>query len=30
LHELPPDQAPEAYDRFDKREDDYTKILLRP
>ncbi len=29
-HELPLDQAPEAYNRFDKREDGWTKVLLHP
>jgi glutathione-independent formaldehyde dehydrogenase len=29
-HELPLDQAPEAYDKFDRREDGYTKVLLHP
>jgi glutathione-independent formaldehyde dehydrogenase len=29
-HELPLDQAPEAYDKFDKRADGYTKVLLHP
>lgn len=27
---LPLSQAPEAYERFDKREDGWTKVLLRP
>jgi len=29
-HELPLDQAPEAYDQFDKRVDGWTKVLLHP
>ncbi|MFI7277055.1 glutathione-independent formaldehyde dehydrogenase [Streptomyces sp. NPDC049879] len=29
-HRLPLDQAPMAYDRFDKREDGWTKVLLKP
>jgi glutathione-independent formaldehyde dehydrogenase len=29
-HELPLEQAPEVYDRFDKREAGWTKVLLRP
>lgn len=29
-HELGLDQAPDAYDRFDKREDGWTKVLLHP
>ena len=29
-HELPLDQAPAAYEKFDKREDGYTKVLLHP
>jgi glutathione-independent formaldehyde dehydrogenase len=29
-HELPLDAAPEAYDKFDKRVDGYTKIILHP
>ncbi|WNB87274.1 glutathione-independent formaldehyde dehydrogenase [Cellulomonas sp. ATA003] len=29
-HELPLEQAAEGYDRFDKREDGWTKVLLRP
>ncbi|GIF74636.1 glutathione-independent formaldehyde dehydrogenase [Asanoa siamensis] len=29
-HELPLDQAVEAYDHFDKREDGWTKVLLGP
>ncbi len=29
-HELPLERAPEAYDRFDKRVDGYTKVLLHP
>jgi glutathione-independent formaldehyde dehydrogenase len=28
--ELPLDQAPEAYERFDKREEGYSKVLLHP
>ncbi|MGA8115991.1 MAG: glutathione-independent formaldehyde dehydrogenase [Actinocatenispora sp.] len=29
-HELPLAQAPEAYDRFDRRVEGYTKVLLHP
>ena len=29
-HELGLEQAPEGYDRFDKREDGWTKVLLHP
>ncbi len=29
-HELSLDEAPDAYKRFDKREDGYTKVLLHP
>ena len=29
-HELPLEAAPEAYDKFDKRIDGYTKVLLHP
>jgi glutathione-independent formaldehyde dehydrogenase len=29
-HELPLEQAPEGYARFDAREDGWTKVLLRP
>jgi glutathione-independent formaldehyde dehydrogenase len=29
-HELPLDQAPDAYNRFDKREAGWTKVLLKP
>lgn len=29
-HEIPLDQAPDAYDKFDKRVDGWTKVLLRP
>lgn len=29
-HELSLDEAPHAYDRFDKREDGWTKVLLHP
>ncbi|MBV9208042.1 MAG: aldehyde dehydrogenase, partial [Actinobacteria bacterium] len=29
-HELPLQAAPEAYDKFDKRADGYTKVLLHP
>lgn len=29
-HELPLDQAADAYDKFDKRIDGYTKVILRP
>ena len=29
-HELPLDQASEAYDKFDKRVDGWTKVLLHP
>ncbi len=29
-HELPLDEAPDAYDKFDKRVDGYTKVVLKP
>lgn len=29
-HELPLEQAPEAYDKFDKRVEGYTKVILHP
>lgn len=29
-HELSLDQAPDAYERFDRRDDGWTKVLLRP
>lgn len=29
-HEFSLDQAPEVYDKFDKRTDGYTKVLLHP
>jgi glutathione-independent formaldehyde dehydrogenase len=29
-NQLPLDQAPDAYDKFDKRIDGYTKVILRP
>jgi glutathione-independent formaldehyde dehydrogenase len=29
-HELPLDQAPQAYEKFDKRIDGYTKVVLHP
>jgi glutathione-independent formaldehyde dehydrogenase len=29
-HQLSLEQAPEAYDQFDKRVDGWTKVLLRP
>ncbi len=29
-HELPLEQAPEAYRHFDAREDGWTKVLLHP
>ncbi|MGP3923249.1 MULTISPECIES: glutathione-independent formaldehyde dehydrogenase [unclassified Streptomyces] len=29
-HELPLDQAPSAYDKFDKRIEGYTKVVLHP
>jgi glutathione-independent formaldehyde dehydrogenase len=29
-HELPLEQAPTAYDKFDKRQEGYTKVLLHP
>ena len=29
-HELPLDQAPEAYKSFDEREDGWTKVVLKP
>jgi glutathione-independent formaldehyde dehydrogenase len=30
FHELPLAEAPDAYRRFDNREEDWTKILLHP
>jgi len=30
LDEPPLDEAPDAYDKFDKRVDGYTKIVLKP
>lgn len=29
-HELPLDQAPEGYEKFDNREDSWTEVLLHP
>lgn len=29
-HEVPLDQAPDAYRKFDRREDGYTKVVLHP
>ena len=29
-HELPLDQAADAYDKFGKRADGYTKVILHP
>ncbi len=29
-HEVPLDQAPAAYEKFDQRVDGYTKVILRP
>ena len=29
-HEVPIDDAPDAYDKFDKRVDGYTKVILHP
>jgi threonine dehydrogenase-like Zn-dependent dehydrogenase len=29
-HELPLEEAPEAYKRFDARDDGWTKVVLRP
>jgi glutathione-independent formaldehyde dehydrogenase len=29
-HRIPIDEAPEAYDKFDKRADGYTKVLIKP
>jgi len=29
-HELPLDQAPAAYQKFDQRVEGYTKVLLKP
>jgi glutathione-independent formaldehyde dehydrogenase len=29
-HQVPLDDAPEAYDKFDKRVDGYTKVILKP
>lgn len=29
-HEVSLDEAPNAYDKFDKRVDGYTKVLLKP
>jgi glutathione-independent formaldehyde dehydrogenase len=28
-HELPLDEAPDAYDKLDRRVDGYTKVLLK-
>jgi hypothetical protein len=30
VHDLPLDQAVEAYEKFDARQDGYTKVLLHP
>ena len=29
-HEVPLEDAPDAYDKFDKRIDGYTKVILKP
>ena len=29
-HQLPLDQAPEAYEKFQKKEDGFVKVLLKP
>lgn len=29
-HEIPIDEAPGAYVKFDKRQDGYTKVLIHP
>ena len=29
-HELPLDEAADGYEQFDKRDDGWTKVLLRP
>ena len=29
-HEIPLEGAPEAYDKFDKRVDGYTRVLIKP
>ena len=29
-HHLPLDEAPEAYEKFQKKEDGYVKVLLQP
>lgn len=29
-HEIPLDQAPEAYEKFDKRIEGYTKVIIQP
>jgi glutathione-independent formaldehyde dehydrogenase len=29
-HELPLEQAAEGYERFDRRDDGWTKVLLKP
>ena len=29
-HELPLDQAPDAYEHFDARDEGWTKVVLRP
>jgi threonine dehydrogenase-like Zn-dependent dehydrogenase len=29
-HHLPLDQAPEAYEKFQKKDDGFVKVLLRP
>jgi glutathione-independent formaldehyde dehydrogenase len=28
--ELPLDEAPDAYERFDRREEGYSKVVLKP
>ncbi len=29
-HDLPLDEAPDAYENFDQRIDGYTKVILKP
>lgn len=29
-HDLPLDEAPDAYEKFDQRIDGYTKVILKP
>jgi threonine dehydrogenase-like Zn-dependent dehydrogenase len=29
-HEIPLDQAPEAYKHFDNRDEGWTKVIMRP